>query len=77
MAHHSKTQHQQLFILLISVMGYVATYLFNCFLTRHMLPNNYGAISASISLLTILGTLSLIGTDTTSKKYLAQYLFND
>ncbi len=77
MPRYSKTQHQQLFILLISVMGYIATYLFNCFLTRHMLPNNYGAISAAISLLNILGTLSLIGTDTTSKKYLAKYLFNN
>ena len=77
MSEHSKNQHQQFSILLISVVGYIATYLFNCFLTRHMLPNNYGAISAAISLLTILGTLSLIGTDTTSKKYLAKYLFNN
>ncbi len=77
MIQHQKPYHQQLYIFLMSVIGYVATYVFNCFLTRHMLPNNYGAISASISLLTILGTLSLIGTDTTSKKYLAQYLFDN
>ncbi len=66
---------QQLVILLIGIIGYIALYAFNAFLTHHMIMSHYGAISAAISLLTIIGTVSLIGVDSSSKKYLAKYLF--
>lgn len=61
-------------ILALSIAAYVTKYLLNVFLAQHLSPENYGDLAIAIRALTIFSTITLLGTGTSSKLFLANYL---
>lgn len=61
-------------LFLVAVVGYLIKYGLNVFLANHLSPIVYGDYSVAIQLLNIMISLSLFGTNTGARRFLAKYL---
>lgn len=61
-------------LILLAVASFIARYLLNILLARHFSAQLYGDFSIAIKVLGIVATMSLLGTNTSSKRFLAKYL---
>lgn len=62
------------YLILFSLLGYIATYVFNLVLAHELNPIRLGECNLALRILDILATLSLLGTNVASKRFLAKFL---
>ncbi len=65
-----------IYLLLLAVFGYASQYIFNLILTHYLTPSLFGDFNLALRVLTILTALSLLGTNSSSKRFLSDYLHN-
>lgn len=61
-------------LFLFSILGYLSNYLFNVILSNYLTPARYGEFNIAIRVLGILTSLTLLGTNASSKRFLARFL---
>lgn len=61
-------------IAIISMLAYLVNFVINLYLAHSLSTRYYGEFSVGIAFLTILTTISLLGTNITSKQHLRYYL---
>ncbi|MDG2272671.1 MAG: polysaccharide biosynthesis C-terminal domain-containing protein [Halioglobus sp.] len=60
--------------LVLVLAAYAATYALNLFITAHTTPAFYGDFSVAVKVLAIVSSVTLLGTDVGSKRFMARYV---
>ncbi len=63
-----------IYLMTLAIFGYLSKYAFNLILTHYLKPSLFGDFNIAQRILGILATLSLLGTNTSSKLFLSNYL---
>lgn len=58
----------------IAVLGYLINYFLNLFVAKHTAPHFYGDFSVAVRVLLIVTTLTMLGTDISTKRFLSKYV---
>lgn len=63
-----------IYLLLLGVFGYVMKYILNTILSHHLTTWSYGDFSIALKILALTSSLALLGTNTTTVRFISTYL---